>query len=453
MSPDVALIVVGATLVVLLTLEAPVAAALAASGALGIWLLRGDEVLFAALGNEPYAASASYGLSVIPMYLLLGMFALHGRLADRAYELANRIFRRLPGGLGIATVGACAGFAAVSGSSVSTAATVGRISVTEMRRRGYPVGFAGAIVAMAGTLGILIPPSIVLALYGSLADESVGRLLLAGIVPGVLSACFYAGYIFIVAPRKLQRAVHEDLGEVLQSVAPVSTDIAPIEFTGFQLFRAGSWLVAIFGLVMVGIYTGQFTVIESGALAALLAMIMLVVETSPEGLKSVWRGIRDALSATVNTTAMTFFLVVGAAIFSFFLVLTRAPIRFSEWVTGVGLPPILVLCIVLLALLLMGTVLETISIVVITVPLLHPLALGLGFDGVVFAILFVKMIELGLVTPPVGMNVYIVSGVANVRAETIFKGVVPFIAVDLLLVALLIAFPEIILWLPDVMGQ
>jgi len=463
-SVDVILLIVGAVFLLLLFSETPVAFTLALSGALGILLLRDAQIVTATLGDTPYASTANYSLAIIPMYILLGMFALHGKLAERIYALASRAFGRLRGGLGIATVGACAGFAAVTGSSVATAATIGRLSISEMQRHGYPAPFAAGIVAAAGTLGVLIPPSVVLVFYGILARESIGRLLLAGIIPGILSALLYIAYI-LTRGQVLVTAEQARLADVLAAAAPApssgereepgdrpSSPDGADEQPRAATLRAVVWIAVIFVIILGGIYTGQFTVIESGAMGALVALVMLIVETRRDGISQIWRSVRSSLLDTASVTSMAFAILVGASIFSTFLVMARVPMRFTEWVIGLELAPLLVLVIILLALIPLGMALETLSIIIITVPLIHPVVTGLGFDAVWFGILFVKMIEIGLVTPPVGMNAYVVSGASGVPVEKTFKGVGPFVAIDLLTVAILIAFPALTLWLPNAVG-
>ncbi|WP_372922393.1 TRAP transporter large permease [Roseovarius sp.] len=468
MSVDVVLLIVGAVFVILLLSECPVAFTLAASGSLGVMLLRNAGVVGATLRDIPYSSTASYSLSIIPMYILLGMFALNGRLAERIYLVASRSFGRLRGGLGVATVGACAGFAAVTGSSVATAATIGRLSISEMRLHGYPAPFAAGIVAAAGTLGVLIPPSVVLVFYGILARESIGQLLVAGIIPGVLSALLYIVYI-LTRGQTLVAAEEARLADVLAGEAATASDgetggapdanvdagaaeasnqVSPARESRWTTLRAVGWIATIFAIIITGIYTGQFTVVESGAMGALVALVMLITEVRRSGGARLWHAIRESLLDTASITSMAFAILVGASIFTIFLVMARVPMRFTEWVVGLQLPPIVVVIIILAALIPLGMALETLSIIIITVPLIHPVVTGLGYDAVWFGILFVKMIEIGLVTPPVGMNAYVVSGASGVPVEKTFRGVAPFVLIDIVTVALLIAFPAITLWLP-----
>lgn len=473
MSIDTLLVVVFLVFLLLLVCETPVAWALGAAGALGLSLLRSPDLVTSLLGSSPYRATASYTLAIIPMYVLLGMFALHGRLAERLYRVASTALRRVPGGLGVATVGACAGFAAVTGSSVATAATIGKVSIGEMRKFGYPPGFAAGIVAMAGTLGILIPPSIVIVIYGVIAQESIAKLLVAGIIPGIVSTIVYAALIIVIARKFLPTESSVSLASVLDTeiasaaarrgTAPEEPKVVateglpenvelgdPAEVSRFEAARSVGWIAIIFFVVMAGIYTGYFTVIESGAIAALVGLLMLFVENGALGLKTVLRKFYYSLLEAASVTSMTFSILVGATIFSTFLVMTRFPMRFTDWILAFDVPPLMIVVILLMSLILLGMFLETLSILIICVPLMHPVVVELGFEGIWFAILVVKMIEIGMVTPPVGINVFVVAGASGVTIEQAFRGVLPFVLVDLLVVAILIAFPWLVTWLPSI---
>lgn len=465
MSPELVVGVVVAAFLLLLAIETPVAFALAGSGLTGILLLDGPSRATSWLGATPYSAVSSYSLAIIPLYILLGMFALHGGLAERTYALASRALGRIPGGLGIATVAACSGFAAVSGSSVATAASIGKISVAEMRRHGYNVGFAAGIVAISGTLGILIPPSVALVMYGVVAGESVGKLLAAGVVPGVMSAVVYclfiaiAGRRYVVTPDASLRTELVHAGGIdTPSAAPVDRDDADPADHGERIDRSSRWVNArsllwlggIFVAIFLGIFTGIFTVIESAAVGALVAMLMVVVESRWNGgLRNVWQKLVAATRESSSVASMAFMLLVGATIFSTFLVLSRVPERLASAVGELSVPPVVVLCVILAVLLLLGTVLETLSLILVAVPLVYPIIIELGYDGVWFGVLVVMMVEIGLITPPVGMNVFVVSSSAGVPVETAFRGVLPFLLPALGLVGLVVVFPQIALWLPS----
>lgn len=467
MSTGLIVLLAVALLIVLLMVETHVAFALAASGGIGILLLRGPDLTVATLGNVPYDVTSNYSLVIIPLYVLLGMFALHGKLAERVYATAGRLLRFLPGGLGIATVAACTGFSAVSGSSVATAASLGKLSVEEMTKSGYRPHFATGIVAIAGTLGILIPPSVALVMYGVLARESIAELLVAGIIPGLLSAAAYAVYVgmraraLIDEPTKtlasaLARAGGGSSEPVEASLRAGTTDTGTTDTrqpTAFQQTRALLWIGGIAAVIVVGLFTGLFTVIESAAIGALVALVMLLVENTRLGLLRIARTAKGAFLEAAGISSMVFALVVGAGVFSAFLVMARVPMNFANWVAAVDVPPSIIVVLILLAILPLGMFLDPLAIIVIVVPLVHPAVTTLGFDGVWFAVLFVMLLEIGLVTPPVGINTFVVSMTAGVKIETVFRGVLPFVVVSLMMVAVVFLFPQLSLWLPSVVVQ
>lgn len=433
METGTVLIIVLVLFAILLVSEVPIALVLALAGAVGILLTRGFDVTTSAMGNVPFTAVANYSLSIVPMYILVGVFAVFARIAEHVYTVADRLLVRIRGGLGVATISACAGFAAVTGSSVATAATIGRLAIDEMRKRGYTDTLATGIVAASGTLGILIPPSIILAIYGILTRESIALLLLAGIVPGVMSAIIYTGYVML---KGTSRPDGEGPKKSLRDLP----------------WRGVVRVAIIFTLVMAGVYTGWFTVTESGALGAFFALIMMLVELRKEGLRRVIEVVKAAFLEVAAVTSMSFFIFIGSSIFTFYLVSAGIPTEFLRWVTGIQAEPLLIVAVLLIVLIPMGMALDSLSILVIFVPLAYPAITSLGFDGIWFAILVVKFIELGQITPPVGINAYVVAGVSGIRPERVFRGIWPFAGLDVATAALLFAFPAIVLWLPNLVG-
>lgn len=475
----------------LLFIETPIAFALAASGLTGIVLLRGFDVAVNSMGNIPFNSTNNYSLVIIPMYVLLGMFALEGGLAKHLYALASNALKRLPGGLGVATVAACAGFAAISGSSIATVATIGKLCTLEMRRYGYPPALAGGIVASAGTLGILVPPSILIVMYSIMADVSIGSMLVAGIVPGILIALVFGIYV-IVRVRMDPSQVMQNEGEaalepVLVGAASTSNSSRVAEGEGLSLaessgrsgpvadssgtagtstsaelqadlssrsaqVRALVWIALIIAAVLGGMFTGAFTVIESAAIGAALALVMLVVEKgmrSPRGiLPSIWSAGKSA----VGVSAMVFSMVIGATLLTQFLVLARVPTTFANWVGDLAVPAWAVIAIFLIGLIPLGMFLESMSIILVVAPLVAPIVVELGFDPIWFGILFVIMLELGLITPPVGMNVFVTSTISGIRIETVFRGIIPFVGLILLVVAILFLIPDLVTWLPSILS-
>jgi tripartite ATP-independent transporter DctM subunit len=424
----------------MLVAEVPIGYCLGISGAIGIALNRGPDVASAAIGGSSFDSVASYALTIVPMYILVGMFALHGRLAEQVYAIADRLLGRVRGGLGIATVAACAGFAAVTGSSVATAATVGRLAVGEMRQRGYPARIATGIVAAAGTLGILIPPSIILAIYGILTGESIEFLLTAGIVPGVLSAAVYGAYVFVRNPQGKERQT-QDMPST--GLSRAGTPLRRLPWRG--LVR----IVILFALVMGGVFTGWFTITESGAMGAFFALLMMLWELKKAGGRKVLRALASALEETSSTTSMSFFLLIGSSIFTFYLVSAGIPSAFTRAVVGLDVPPKVIVLLLLLAMIPLGMALDSLSITVIVVPLAYPVIHAMGFNGVWFGILFVTLIELGQITPPVGINTFIVSGVSGVSVEEVFRGITPFAFLGVGITSILFVFPDVVLWFPN----
>lgn len=435
MSVELIVLVALAAFVVMLLIEVPIAFALAGSGALGIMLLRDSDAAVSTLAAVSYDSTSLFSLVVIPMFILLGSFALYGKIVGDLFEASDRLFGRLPGGIGVATVATCAGFGAVTGSSLATAATIGRLAIGEMMKRGVPGSLATGIVAAAGTLGALIPPSVLLVFLAVLAEQSVGRMLLAGILPGLLSA---ANYMLAIAWRQRKVSLNHPESPVGQHRRP---------------YAALLKIAVLFTVVVGGIYSGVFTPTESGALGAIVALFIMAGTLRRSGLRAIWSGISNGLREATAITSMTFAILVGAGVFSTFLVWARVPSRLTAWAIELPISPLALVVILLLLLIPLGMMLDGFSIVVITVPLMFPIVLGLGFDGLWFGILMVKMIELGLITPPVGINVFVAAGSSpGVTAEEGFKGVAPFAAVDLLTVGVLLIFPGIVTFLPDLVG-
>lgn len=440
-------------LVVQLAFRMPVWIALASSGLIGILLLRDPKFVTSTLASAPFEQTSTFTLTIIPMFILMGIFAVKARIAGQVFEIARRVFLRLPGGLGISTVAACAGFAAVSGSSIGTAATMSRLSIGEMRKAGYPPSLAGALVAMAGTLGAMIPPSVFLVLYAILSGESIGQMLAAGIVPGVLSAVAYMTYI-LIRTRKMTMAPAgaRGLSAELEAAARPAGGPAPIAWRDLP-YRGLVRLIILFIIIMGGIYSGLFTPTESAAIGALFAAFMLIFEFRKDGIRTMARQFIEALKETAQTTSMVFAIIVGSAVLSLFFIVARVPQTLAEALTGTDLPGWIILAGLLALLIPMGMALESISILVITVPLIYPIAMDFGFDGVWLGILIVKLIEIGMVTPPVGINVFVVAGTSGLRSSDVFRGVWPFVLIEIVMIVVLFAVPDIVLWLPSLVVE
>jgi TRAP-type C4-dicarboxylate transport system permease large subunit len=469
-------------LIVLLMARMPVALALAVSGALGLTVLQGTSYATNVLGSVPFTATASFSLTIIPMFILMGMLAMRARIAEHVFAIANFFVSRFPGGLGVATVMACAGFSAVSGSSIGTAATMSKLSVGQMRAYGYPAAFATGIVAIAGTLGVIIPPSTFLVLYAIMTGESVAQMLAAGIVPGLLSAAGYIAYILIVGQRQIVRpevslqetvvqaraaaAVAAGGGREEEPVHSASVDAAlhTVPDTGMVrqayglTLRTLPWrgllrLALIFLIILGGMFSGVFTSTESAAIAAFAALLILLWEFRRGGPAAMWSNVKGALLDTAQTTSMVFMILVGSSIFSTFLIAAHVPDTITTWIAGLDVPPLLTIGLLLLLLLPLGTALDEISVLIITIPIIYPIAMELGFDGVWLGLMIVKLTAIGMVTPPVGMTCFVVSGTTGVPTETVFRGVLPLLSMDLLVSTLLFFVPAITLWLPSLVAQ
>ena len=432
MSPELVGIIGIAVLLGLFALRMQVGLSMLIVGFLGYCYLTTSQAGLTKLGVDPYATASFYGLSVIPLFVLMGMFLSYGGVGRDLYQAVDAWMGHLRGGLAMATIGACAAFAAVSGSSTATAATMGTVALPEMKRYNYKDSLATACVAAGGTLGILIPPSVILILYGILTEERIGKLLIAGILPGVLQAVLFMVAIYLqvrhnpsLAPLRPEAAFREKLTS-LRKVWPV---------------------LALFLLAMGGIYFGVFTPTEAGAVGAFGAFIfsLAVGHLSRKSLVG-------SLDQAARTTAMIFIIVIGATVFGHFLAVTKIPFELSGFIAGLGVSRYVVMALILFLLMVLGCFMEGIAILVLSMPILYPLVTGLGFDGIWFGVIMVVMLNIGLVTPPVGVNVYVTAGVAkDVPLMAIFRGVIPLWIAMIVCAILLVAFPQIATFLPSLM--
>lgn len=438
MTTGTAITVAIGLLFVLIATRTPVALALFASAASGLILMDGFTLAADALKRLPYESAARYTLIIVPLYLAMGVFVRYSGGAEEIFRLAARRLRAFPGALGVATIAACAAFAAVSGSSIATVATIGKLSIQEMTKYGYAKHVAAGIVGTAGTLGVMIPPSIALVLYGILTGESIGRLLIGGIIPGVMTALIYASAVMIRARLQPQ----------LFSVGTKQTAA-----TEYRPARLGPVLqmVSIFLVIIGGIQFGFFTVIESAGVACGLSLLYLVLNRFRSG--DLLTQFTDAMREVVGVNAMTFGLLIGAGSFSYMLVSAGVPTDFTQWVLSFDLPPALVVLALLLAFVPLGMFLDGIAMLLIGVPLAYPVVDALGFDGIWFGILVVKMIELGLITPPFGMNAFVISGVTKneITIPTAFRGLMWFVPLEFLAIGIIFLMPSLVTFLPNLM--
>lgn len=415
-----------AGVILLLALGIPVALSLLACGAAGLFAIRGVRGTEFLLESLPYTSVANLALIVIPLFILMGHFAFSAGLSDKAYKAAKSWVGHIAGGLPIATVFACAGFATVCGSSVATAATISKVTVPEMLRAGYNQRMAAGPVAIAGALGILIPPSGILVIYSIATNVSVSDLFIGALIPGVLTALVYAFGIYFMVKRdpelvKRTRVPKASWGERARATA-------------------AAWEVVVLFLVVIGcIYTGVATATEAAGIGAALALIFALFRKGQKG--SIWKGLVE----TGSSTASIFLLMIASAVFSVALGTTQLPTVLAEAVTGLNLSPAVLLLLLIIPYLILGCLIDGISMIFITMPVVFPIIEAAGIHPVLFGIFVTKLVEIGAVTPPVGINVFVVQGsVPGLKLGEIFRGVIPFIGMELGLIGLMIAFPQIV---------
>lgn len=416
-------------------LRMPIGIALAMASFSGIWVLTNLNAAFGMLRAVPYQFIANWSFSAVPMFLLMGYIASHAGLTSGLFRLMRVMLHRVPGGLACATVGACALFAAASGSSVATAAAMGKIAIPEMRKAGYDYGLATGCVAAAGTLGSLIPPSVIMIIYGVFTQAPIGKLFMAGFLPGILTA---GAYIVMIMARV----------KITPSLAPPTDETIPQG----ELWSATreSWpLPVLVAGVIGGIYAGIMTPTEAGAVGAALAAVIAITRGALN-----WGVLVNALRETALGTSSLFVIAMGASMFTTFMGLAGVPARIASGILSFGTDPLVLILVISALYLVLGMFIDSLGIMLLTLPILIPLLNGADINMIWFGILVVKLLEIGLITPPFGMNVFVIHSMLQgaVTLPRIFKGVLWFIAVEIVVLALLIAFPQISLWLPDRMG-
>jgi C4-dicarboxylate transporter DctM subunit len=413
-------------LLLLLFLEIHIGVAMAIVGIAGTMYLIGPQQAFARLGMLVYTNMLSYDVTVLPLFIAMGMIAASSGMAKELYDAAYRWvgFRR--GGLAIATIATCAGFAAVSGTSVGTAATISPIALPEMKKYGYDDSLATGSVAAGGTLGILIPPSTLLIFYGILTETSVGSLFIAGILPGILLAFLFMFVVYIIT--KIEPA--------LGPSGPRTT------LTAKLAVLKNTWPSFVLFLVVIGgLYAGIFTATEAGGAGAFAALLIGIVRR-----RLTWRSLRLSLLETMRTTAMIVFMLIGAFAFNIFIILSRLPVEISTILSGLDVNRYVILLGIVVIYTICGCIMDMFAMLILTVPIFFPLMLELGFDPVWFGVTVVIMMEQALITPPVGLNVFVIKGMAkDVPISKIFKGIFPFWLAMMVCVIILTAFPQIVL--------
>ncbi len=419
-------------LVIALFSRMPVGFVMALIGFLGFSYLVSLEGGLRLFAKDIFVIFGSYSLTVIPLFILMGQIAFHAGISRRLYDSAYTFLGHFPGGLAMATIGACAGFAAICGSTNAAAATMATVALPEMKRYKYSMELATGSVAAGGSLGILIPPSVIFIVYGIMTEQSIGKLFAAGILPGILLSILFILTIYIrvrIKPMLGPPGPKTSLREKLQSLSGV------IE------------MLLIFGLVMGGLFKGFFTPTEAGAAGAFITLMLAV------GRRHInWEKFLVAIWESVRISCMVLVIVAGATVFGHFLAVTRIPYILADWVAGLPLPPWAIMGLIISIYLIGGCFMDSLAMILLTIPIFYPVAVNLGYDPIWFGVIIVLITEMGVITPPVGVNVYVVSGVAkDVPLEVIFKGILPLLGALIVCNIILIIFPQIALFLPSLM--
>ncbi len=436
-------------LIIMVFLGVRVYVAAALTGFLGLLALKNWNIAAAIAGTIPHSKTVTYPLSVLPLFILIGFLAFYAGLTTRLFEAARRWFGWVPGGLAVATVFATAGFAAVSGASTATAAVFSRVAIPDMLKNGYDKRLTAGVIAAGGTLASLIPPSAILVIYAIIVEESVGKLLLAGFLPGLVSALIYVVLIITMCIAK------PELGRPITG------------FTWKQRFESLPGTLPIFlvvGIIFGALYTGSATPTEAGALGAMVVFCVYIFRAFQEkALKQVGGKLHEAIIETGKLTVMIFTLIWGVFLFVRFLGFAGLPTAFANWVTTLDFPPLLIMICILLAYAVLGMFMDAIGMLILTLPVVYPAVIALGYDPIWFGIIVVKMAEICLITPPIGLNCFVVAGVSRelrdengksleIPLQDVFRGIGPFFIADVITVGILLVFPQIVLWLPNAIG-
>ena len=415
-------------LLILMFLKVRLGTAMILVGFLGYAYLAGWDTALLMIGMEPYVQTAYYPITAIPLFILMGSIVAVSGISQDLYGAARKWIGHIRGGLAIATVGACGLFAAICGDSIATAVTMGKVAYPEMKRFGYDDRLSSACVIAGGTIGILIPPSLGFILYGILTEESVGKLFIAGIFPGITQVLFYMVIIYLTC--RLNPKLAPPIGERVSFKEKVVglKDVWP--------------MIAIFFLVIIGIYAGIFTPTEAGAVGAFGAIIIALVLG-----RFSWNRLREAATETAGSTAMILYVLIGAFVFMRFITLTDLPVAMSEFVVGLQVPKPVILLGIVWVYIILGCFLDVLVVIILTVPIIYPTVVGLGYDPIWWGVIMVRVMEIGMITPPFGINLFVLTKTINLPIGTAYRGVTPFVIADFFHVALLIMFPQISLFL------
>ena len=416
----------------LLALGLPVGVGMALVGFLGFLFLVSPAAAITKMAVVPFTTIVSWDLSALPLFILMAQIVFVSGMGGDLYTLASKWLGRLPGGVAMGTVAACAGFGAISASSIATAVTMGSVAIPEMKKLKYAPSLAAGCVAAGGTMGSLIPPSGILIIYGIITETSIGKLFIAGIIPGIIQALLYMILIYIMC------TLRPNMGPK----GPVYTFKEKI-----LAFRNIGEIVALILLVLGGLLVGWFTPTEAGAVGAFGAIVFSLFRK-----RLSWEKFKQALMDTMKSTGMIYGILIGASIFNFFAAVTTIPAQVANFVGSLPLPPLAIMLVVMVVYLILGCFIDASAMLLLTIPVFFPLALSLGFNPVWFGIFCVIAIEVAMVTPPVGINVYVVAGIApDIPMSTIFRGIFPFLIADAVRIAILMFVPATALFLPGLM--
>jgi tripartite ATP-independent transporter DctM subunit len=398
-------------------------------GFAGYWFVINFKAALGVLQTVPATQASTYALTVIPLFIMMGNFAFASGMSKGLYSAANKWLNRLPGGLSCATMVACAAFGSICGSTAATAATMGTVAIPEMRKYGYDDALSTGSVSIGGTLGIIIPPSTPMIVYGIIAEQSIGRLFAAEIIPGIILTILLCITVIILVKRN-------------PKLAPKGQDYTWRE--RLASLKDLFWMVVLFGGVFYSMFSGIFTINEAAAGGAFLAMVITFIT----GQLS-WKTFIDVMKDTVKTSAMVYLLLIGAVIFGNFLAITRLPMTMANTISSLGISRYLVFALIVVIYAILGCLMDALPMIMLTVPIFLPIITKLGFDPIWFGVMIIFVMQLGLITPPVGMNCYVISGIArDIPLQTIFRGSAPFIIPLLVAIAVCTAFPILTTWLP-----
>jgi len=411
----------------------PVGIGMALVGFAGLWCLVSESAAFAKLAIVPLQTVSSYDMAVFPLFMFMAHVLFVSGISRDLYDLVAKWLGRLPGGLAMATIGACAVFAAMSSSAIATAVTMGLVALPEMKRYNYQPELAIGAICLGAPLGILIPPSNVFITYALITETSIGKLFIAGIVPGVIAAVLYMITIYILCRRN-------------PNLGPRGPSYSLRE--KIRAFGNSAEALGLVVLVLGGLMIGWFTPTEAGAVGAFGAIILSLIRR-----RLNWQGFRKALVETVKTTGMIYLIMIGAFIFNYFLAVTTIPFWLADFIKGLPVPPLIVMGCIIVMYLLLGTFMDELTMMLLTVPIFFPMVLALGFDPIWFGVIITKMVMMGGYSPPYGLVLFTVAGIApDVPMGTIYKSVLPFVVADVVHVALLLFVPAVVLFLPSIMG-